>query len=82
LKPNSPEIEPIFNTIKSKFKDRGIKVLLSEKSAKMISKTGLNFNEMCEKSDFLVSLGGDGTLLSLVRRSYWSGKPILGINAR
>jgi NAD+ kinase len=36
---------------------------------------------MCEESDFLVSLGGDGTLLSLVRRSYLYNKPVLGINA-
>jgi NAD+ kinase len=32
-------------------------------------------------SDFLVSLGGDGTLLSLVRRSYAFHKPVVGINA-
>ena len=36
---------------------------------------------MCEASDFLVSLGGDGTLLSLVRRSYGYKKPVVGINA-
>jgi len=31
--------------------------------------------------NFLVSLGGDGTLLSLVRRSYAYQKPVVGINA-
>ena len=36
---------------------------------------------MFEKSDILISVGGDGTLLSLSRRSYRYNKPILGINA-
>jgi len=31
--------------------------------------------------DILISLGGDGTLLALVRKSYGYNKPILGINA-
>ncbi|CAM4025809.1 NAD(+)/NADH kinase [Campylobacter armoricus] len=31
--------------------------------------------------DFLISLGGDGTLLSLCRQTYQAKKPILGINA-
>jgi NAD+ kinase len=47
----------------------------------MIGEEGVPFDEMCEKSDFLISLGGDGTLLSLVRRSYGHQKPVLGINA-
>jgi len=47
----------------------------------MIGLEGLPFEKMCEKSDFFVSLGGDGTLLSLVRRSYGFDKPVVGINA-
>jgi len=56
-------------------------VLLAETSADMVGLGGLDFDEMCDKSDFLVSLGGDGTLLSLVRRSYAHKKPVVGINA-
>jgi len=63
------------------FEAKGIKVLLSSRSAKMIGLEGIDFNEMCKNADFLVSLGGDGTLLSLVRRSYPYHKPVLGINA-
>ena len=81
LKPNESEIKPLYEMIKSQFEAKGISVLLSERSAKMIGKTGVKFEEMCEKSDFLVSLGGDGTLLSLVRRSYSHKKPVVGINA-
>jgi NAD+ kinase len=81
LKPESPQIEPIFDSVKKQFEQRGIRVLLWENSAKMISREGLEFEQMCKESDFLVSLGGDGTLLSLVRRSYGTNRPVLGINA-
>ncbi len=81
LRPTTPEIKELYMGIRSQFEAKGIKVLLSKKSAKMIGESGLEFDELCKKSDFLVSLGGDGTLLSLVRRSYGHDKPVLGINA-
>jgi NAD+ kinase len=81
LKPNAPEIKPLYEKIKAQFEAKGIAVLIGENSAKMIGLEGLPFEKMCEKADFLVSLGGDGTLLSLVRRSYSFHKPVVGINA-
>jgi len=81
LKPEAPEIKSLYMSIKAKFEAKGIEVLIGDKSATMIGENGLKFEEMCEKSDFLVSLGGDGTLLSLVRRSYEFNKPVVGINA-
>ena len=81
LKPNDPEIRTLFERIKPQFEARGISVLLAERSAEMIGYEGIDFDEMCVKSDFLVSLGGDGTLLSLVRRSHGHYKPVVGINA-
>ena len=82
IKPDAPEIRPIYEEIKDKFESHGIRILLVEHSAEMIgSDDGVDFVEMCEASDFLVSLGGDGTLLSLVRKSYNFHKPVLGINA-
>jgi len=81
LKPESPEIKELFLHIKELFTTRGFEVLLSSKSADMIGISGVEFKYMCKESDFLVSLGGDGTLLSLVRRSYGYDKPVLGINA-
>jgi len=81
LKPNDPEIRTLYERIKAEFEARGITVLLAERSAEMIGLEGIPFESMCEKSDFLVSLGGDGTLLSLVRRSYGYHKPVMGINA-
>ena len=81
LKPEDPEIKTLYERIKVEFEERGIAVLLAEHSAKMIGEEGIPFEKICEKSDFLVSLGGDGTLLSLVRRSYGYHKPVVGINA-
>ncbi|MEA3433896.1 MAG: NAD(+)/NADH kinase [Campylobacterota bacterium] len=81
LKPEAPEIKPLYEKIKAQFEAKGIAVLISENSAEMIGLEGFPFEKMCEESDFLVSLGGDGTLLSLVRRSYGFDKPVLGINA-
>jgi len=81
IKPHAPEIRPVYDDIKAKFEARGIEVLLVESSANMIGREGVEFSKMCEASDFLVSLGGDGTLLGLVRKSYNYHKPVLGINA-
>ena len=81
LKPNDPEIRTLYERIKTQFEAKGINVILAERSAGMIGIEGLPFEKMCEDADFLVSLGGDGTLLSLVRRSYAFKKPVVGINA-
>lgn len=81
LKPNSPEIKSLFLKIKKQFHAYGLEVLLARSSADMIGLDGVDFDDMCKKSDFLISLGGDGTLLSLVRRSYKYHKPVAGINA-
>jgi len=81
LKPNDPEIRTLYERIKVQFEAKGISVILAEQSADMIGVEGMDFDKMCGESDFLVSLGGDGTLLSLVRRSYAHKKPVVGINA-
>jgi NAD+ kinase len=81
LRPDSIHILPIYNDIKSKFEDKGIEVLLGHLSANMVGLNGINFHKMCQEVDLLISLGGDGTMLSLVRESYGYDKPVLGINA-
>lgn len=81
LRPNTPSIKLVYHHIKEQFNASGIEVLLLQESADMIGENGVSFDNICTECDFLVSLGGDGTLLSLVRKSYGSGKPVLGINA-
>ncbi|MBD3807193.1 MAG: NAD(+)/NADH kinase [Epsilonproteobacteria bacterium] len=81
LKPNEPEIRSVFLEVKKLFEKHGFEVLLSKESGDMIGESGISFDDMCKRSDVLVSLGGDGTLLSLVRKSYKFKKPVFGINA-
>jgi NAD+ kinase len=80
LKPNDSEIKTLYKQIKGQFEAKGISVILAERSADMISLDGVAFDKMCKEADFLVSLGGDGTLLSLVRRSHGYNKPFFAFN--
>ncbi|NQY52609.1 MAG: NAD(+)/NADH kinase [Campylobacteraceae bacterium] len=81
LKPNCPEIKTEYEIIKQHFLNAKIDVILEENSAKMISCIEyLSFSRLCKECDFLVSLGGDGTLISVARRSVKYDIAVLGIN--
>ena len=81
LKPNSPDIKNIYLEIKKVFESFDIEVLLDISGAEQIGiDTGLEFDELCKQSDFLVTLGGDGTLISVARRSFKYQKAVMGIN--
>ena len=80
LKPSSPELKDSYLKIKELFEKVSIDIYLEENSANMIGLKGLSLEELSLKVDFLISVGGDGTLLSVVRRSFRFEKPVLGIN--
>ena len=81
LKPNAKHLKDIYLQIKDLFNKYKIEILLEEDSAKMINqKNGLKFDDLCLESDFLVTIGGDGTLISVTRRSFVFNKAVLGIN--
>ena len=56
--------------------------MLTKKTAEMahLQLYAKEEEEVYEKADFLISLGGDGTLLGVGRRAAKYGTPILGIN--
>jgi NAD+ kinase len=82
LRPNRPELYKTYSKLKMIFERFGAKVYLDKDSAEMVGESGgVDAGELCEKSDILVTLGGDGTLLSTVRKSFQYDKPILPINA-
>ncbi len=80
LKPSSPELKETYLKIKALFEESNIDLYLEDNSANMISLEGYPLNELCKKVDFLISVGGDGTLLSVVRKSFKYDKAVLGIN--
>ncbi len=81
LRPNSPELLDVYLQIKEQFEKRGIITSIDKTSSDMIDQNnGVNLEDLAKESDFLVTIGGDGTLISVARRSIKFGKPILGIN--
>jgi len=81
LKPNSSNLKNIYQDIKKLCLQYNIDVLIEKSSAIMIDEDGgVDFDLLCQQSDFLITLGGDGTLISVSRRSFLYKKPILGIN--
>ena len=81
IRPSTPNIKSTFLAIKASLESKGAKVLVEKVSANLMSCDGVEFAQMCEESDILISLGGDGTLIALARKSHLYAKPILGINA-
>lgn len=81
LRPSTPELKEMFFEAKRIFESRQIEVIIDNISGGMIDVMGQPFDMLCQNSDFLVTIGGDGTLISAVRRSYHYQLPVLGIHA-
>lgn len=58
----------------------GINVLLEANTAELVSEKGQTLEWLRQQVDLFVALGGDGTLLRLVRDLQGGWKPIVGIN--
>jgi NAD+ kinase len=80
LKPKS-DLKNHVDTIRAKLDGYGVELVVDQESARAIGCEGIPFQTMCEEVDFIISLGGDGTLISVSRRSFRHHKPVLGINA-
>ncbi|BCD62125.1 NAD+ kinase [Nitratiruptor sp. YY08-26] len=81
IKPGGEKLKDTYKRIKKAFEKEDIAIKIDRSSAQIIGeKDGLSFDELCQACDILVSLGGDGTLISVARRSYEYHKPVLGIN--
>ncbi len=82
VRPDSPALYSEYQKLKEALEAHGVCLIVEEIGAKNLGLTdGVSKKELFERSDLLISLGGDGTLLSLCRRSFAYDKPILGIYA-
>ncbi len=80
LRPAMPSLGSYYREIKKIFIKYHIIPILDQASAEMIGAEGMPFKELLESVDLLMAIGGDGTLLALIRRSYGSLLPVIGIN--
>jgi len=80
LRPSTEGIKEFFYEFKKEICSYGADVLIDTVSAKSVSEKPTPLEEMFKKADILVSIGGDGTLIGLARRSHPYKKPIFGIN--
>jgi len=81
VRPDSPELKDEYIKLKNALSKHNIELLVSKRSSSYLDCKGYEEDEIFEKSDFIVAIGGDGTFISLARRCYNYKKPILGINA-
>ena len=83
VRPESPELANACKEVIAIFERFGVEVCALESSVQAL---GLDPRLACKEGDLgrraqaLVSLGGDGTLISAVRKSLGLGLPVLGIN--
>lgn len=80
LRPNT-NLQDLYQKLEKILNSYNINLMVEQDSAKSLGCNGFTFKELCEKSDFLISLGGDGTLLYTCRKSYGYQIPVLGIHA-
>jgi NAD+ kinase len=80
LRPSTEGIKEFFYEFKKEICSYGADLLIDAVSAASVNEKPTTAEEMFKKADILVSIGGDGTLIGLARRSHPYKKPIFGIN--
>ncbi|MFA6191959.1 MAG: NAD(+)/NADH kinase [Sulfurimonas sp.] len=81
LRPSTPELKSSFFKLEKIFNKHNIEVYIDSISGGMIDVMGMEFELLCKQCDILLTLGGDGTLISVVRRSFNYEIPVLGVYA-
>jgi len=81
IKPHAPGIEGILKDLLAYLRGKGATCVLESVAAEMIgAPKGIPREKLPAKSDLVVVLGGDGTLLSVAHRAALADVPIMGVN--
>lgn len=80
LRPSTDGIREFFYDFKKLVRSYGADILIDPVSAAAVEEKPTPIEEVFKESDILVSIGGDGTLIALARRSHEYKKPVFGIN--
>jgi NAD+ kinase len=80
VKPDQPQLGESVRALAKWASERGIEVALDPEAGRWSGGSGLPRHELAERVDFVVVLGGDGTLLAVARAIGRRRLPILGVN--
>ena len=80
LRPSTDGIREFFYDFKKLVRSYGADILIDPVSAAAVEEKPTPIEDVFKESDILVSIGGDGTLIALARRSHEYKKPVFGIN--
>lgn len=77
----APELPKNLRILSEILKRYGAEILLEAKTAQAVGESGLDALNLAKKCDFLISLGGDGTIISLCRHCAEISPFVLGVHA-
>ena len=81
IKPHAPRIESILTELSAYLEKRGIECLLESAAAEKLRRPGgIRREEIPGRSDLVIVLGGDGTLLSIAHIAACKNVPVMGVN--
>jgi NAD+ kinase len=80
VKPGETGLAKLLEELETWLGERGIEVLAAPEAAASMRAAAHPRSELAERSDLLVVLGGDGTLLAVARAVGARDVPILGVN--
>lgn len=82
VKPTNDDLSYQLERITALLKSLGCDVLYEERAADYLKTTNFcSREELGERCDLIIVLGGDGTMLSVARSLSRFGKPVVGVNA-
>ena len=81
IKPHAPRVEKILEELIQYFETRKIECLLEDVAAmKLQRKDGVPREQVPERVDLVIVIGGDGTLLSVAHLAAQKNVPVMGVN--